>query len=199
MMNTKTLLTLGWITSTTFILGTIFWGFQLESYNAVSQTVSEIGKKGSPLFSQWQVFSVGVGLLLLFFAFGIISYAKKRSKSLVPGIFMLVYGLSQVAMGSFPSPHPLHNIFGLSMIIGYFTPLVFALTWRNYPETSFKRISFLAFILILIGIILNLTPAFAPELYPLEYYGLVQRFLLFTFYGYLAYLSLRLARKKFYY
>jgi len=189
-MNTKTLLALGWITAIAFILGTFILGSQLEGYSMISQTVSEIGKKGSPLYIHWQIFSIGIGCLLILFATGIVFFAKKGDLSIVPGIFILVYGLSQFAVGIFPSPHPLHNVFGLSMTVGYFSPLIFAVRWKNQLGMTFKRLSLIAFILIVLGIFLNLTPAFAPSLYPLEYYGIVQRFLLFTFYIYCAFVSI---------
>ncbi len=190
-MDTKKLLSLGWITAITFILGTFILGSQIEDYSAISQTVSEIGEKGSPLYIQWQIFSIGIGCLLILFAIGIVSFAKKkRDLSIVPSIFILVYGLSQLTIGIFPSPHPLHNIFGLSMTVGYFSPLIFAVRWKNQLGMTFKRLSLIAFILIVLGIFLNLTPAFAPSLYPLEYYGIVQRFLLFTFYIYCSFISI---------
>ena len=76
------------------------------------------------------------------------------------------------------------------MIVGYFSPLIFTLLWKNELGIRFKTISLIAFILIVLGIFLNLSPAFAPSLYSLEYYGIVQRFLLFTFYIYCAYISI---------
>jgi len=189
-MDAKKALTVGWITSITFIFGTFIFGQQLVGYSAISQTVSEIGQKGSPLYFPWQLFTIGTSCLLILFAFGLISFAKKRKLTIVPALFILAYGLSQFAMGFFPSPHSLHNIFGLSMIVGYFSPLMFVVCWKNQLGTSFKRLSILAFILMLIGIFLNLTPAFSPNLYSLEYYGIVQRFLLFTFYIYCAFISI---------
>jgi len=191
-LKTNKLLSLGWITLIAFILGTFILGSLLEGYSAISQTVSEIGEEGSPLYLQWQIFSIGIGCLLILFGIGIISFAKKKELSLVPGIFILFAGLSQFGIGFFPSPHPLHNVFGLSMTLGYFSPLVFALGWKNQLGLKFKRLSLIAFILIVLGIFLNLTPAFAPSLYPLEYYGIVQRFLLFTFYIYCTFISVRL-------
>jgi hypothetical protein len=80
------------------------------------------------------------------------------------------------------------------MTIGYFSPLVFALAWKSKLGKRFKHLSVLAFFLIIFGIFLNLTPAFAPTLYPLEYYGIVQRFLLFTFFIYTAYISVAVIR-----
>ncbi len=188
-MNSKTLLSLGWIAATIFIIGTFILGGLLEVYNPVSQTISEIGQNGSPLYFHWQVFSISIGVLLIFFAAGVLSFAKTNKLSIVPGLFMLSYGISQFGIGMFPSPHQAHNIFGLSMTIGYFSPLVFVLAWRNKMGKDFKQISLLAFVLIILGITLNLSPAFAPTLYPLEYYGTVQRFLLFAFYVYVGFVS----------
>ena len=186
----KKMLSLGWIAATAFILGSLILGSQLKDYSAISQTVSEIGEKGSPLYIQWQILAVGIGCLLILFAIGIISFAKRADLSIAPGLFILIYGLSQFFVGIFPSPNPLHNVFGLTMIVGYFSPLMFPLLWKNKLGIRFKVISIIAFILIVLGIFLNLTPAFAPTLYPLEYYGIVQRFLLYTFYLYCAYISI---------
>jgi len=188
-MNSKTLLPLGWIAAAIFIIGSFILGSLLQDYNPLSQTVSEIGQNGSPLSFHWQVFSTSIGLLLILFAMGVISFAKENKLSIAPGIFMLTYGIAQLGVGMFPSPHQLHNVFGLSMTLGYFSPLVFALSWKNKMGKGFKQISLLAFALIVLGIFLNLSPAFAPALYPLEYYGIVQRFLLFAFYVYVGFVS----------
>jgi len=188
-MNSKTLLPLGWIAAAIFIIGSFILGSLLQDYNPLSQTVSEIGQNGSPLSFHWQVFSTSIGLLLILFAIGVISFAKENKLSIAPGIFMLTYGIAQLGVGMFPSPHQLHNVFGLSMTLGYFSPLVFALSWKSKMGKGFKQISLLAFALIVLGIFLNLSPAFAPALYPLEYYGIVQRFLLFAFYVYVGFVS----------
>ncbi|MDX5584424.1 MAG: DUF998 domain-containing protein [Aureibaculum sp.] len=185
----KKLLSLGWITSITFILGTFVLGSLLANYSFISQTISEIGEEGSSLYLQWQIFTLIIGLLLVMFSIGIISFGSQNKWSIIPGILILFAGLSEFGIALFPSPHSLHNVFGLSLIIGYFSPLIFFLLWKNKLGTSFKRYSLIAFVLILLGIFLNLSPIFAPQLYPLEYYGLVQRFLLFTFYIYLAFIS----------
>ncbi|MCA0931797.1 DUF998 domain-containing protein [Lutimonas saemankumensis] len=195
-MNTNKILWLGWFSSALFIFGSLILGSLVRDYDPITQTVSEIGREGSPMYLNWQLFSLTVGTLLIIFAFGLNLYAKQRKWSILPGIFMMLYGISQFGIGWFPSPHFMHNIFGLSMTIGYFTPLVFALSWKNSLGKSFKMISVLAFVLIMSGIFLNLTPAFAPDLYPMEYYGLVQRFLLFTFYIYVGFVSLRTRSNK---
>ena len=192
----KNLLSLGWITSITFILGTFILGSLLADYNLVSQTISEIGEKGSAVYMQWQLFSMIIGVLLMIFSIGIISFARGNNLSFIPGIFVLFAGLSEFGIAFFPSPHQLHNVFGLTMTIGYFSPLMFFLLWKDKLGIPFKRFSLIAFILIILGIFLNLTPAFAPSLYPLEYYGLVQRFLIFTFYIYIAYIAINTIRSS---
>ncbi len=190
-MKSNIILHSGWIAGASFIIGSLLLGSLLPEYNPVSQTVSEIGESGSPLSMPWHLFSVSIGLLMILFAGGIILFAKQNKISILPVIFMLSYGLSQFGIGFYPSPHTLHNVFGLSMTLGYFSPLVFALSWKNKLGQQFKNISIITFILIILGIFLNLTPAFAPTLYPLEYYGIVQRFLLFTFYVYCGYVSVK--------
>ena len=192
----KNLLSLGWITSITFILGTFILGSLLADYNLVSQTISEIGEKGSAVYMQWQLFSMIIGVLLMIFSIGIISFARGNNLSFIPGIFVLFAGLSEFGIAFFPSPHQLHNVFGLTMTIGYFSPLMFFLLWKDKLGIPFKRFSLIAFILIILGIFLNLTPAFAPSLYPLKYYGLVQRFLIFTFYIYIAFIAINTIRSS---
>lgn len=189
-MDVNKILSLGWITAALFVAGSLVLGSFLADYSSLSQTVSEIGQEGSPLKLPWQLFSLLVGLLLILFSLGIVSFARQNKWSFIPGLFVLFAGLSQFGIALFPSPHSLHNVFGLSMTIGYFSPLVFFLLWKDKLGMAFKWYSLLAFILILLGIFLNLSPMFAPDLYPLEYYGLVQRFLLFTFYLYLALIAL---------
>ena len=189
-MKTNILVHLGWVAGASFIVGSLLLGSLLPGYDLVAQSVSEIGKIGSPMLMPWHLFTVSIGLLLILFAAGILLFAKQNKLSYLPGLFLLSYGISQFGIGFYPSPESMHNVFGLSMTLGYFTPLVFALSWKNKLGKSFKSISFIMFILVLLGIFLNLSPAFAPTLYPMDYYGLIQRFLLFTFYGYCGYVSI---------
>ena len=186
----------GWIAGTGFIFGTLILGYMLPDYDLVSQTVSEIGELGSPLESTFRTFSFAIAILLTVFSVSLITYSRKNSLSIVPGILLLTFGLAEFGIGLFPSPHPLHNVFGLSLTIGYLSPLFFFLLWKNRLGNRFKWISLLVFILVILGIFLNLSPAFAPDLYPLEFYGLVQRFLLYTFYGYSAYVSISAIQNK---
>lgn len=186
---------LGWNTAILFIAGVVLLGGLTEGYDPLAQTVSEIGKSGSVVQRPWQIFCVLVGVLLAIFSGLLISFARRNRMSGVPGILLMSYAICQIGLGVFPTPHALHNVFGLLMIVGYSAPLSFGLLWKGRTPTNFTVASLVCFALVVAGIFLNLTPAFAPDLYALEYYGVVQRFLLFTFYLYIAFLSIYLSVK----
>ena len=112
---------------------------------------------------------------------------------MVPSCLMAVFGFAEMGMAMFPSPHSLHNVFGLSAVIGYMTPLAVAVSWRNLKDSSsLRRFAWAAFALVVLTMALNLSPIFARNLYPLEYYGIVQRSLLFTFFGWCFYVGVDL-------
>lgn len=165
----------------------------LGSYSHVAQTVSEIGKYGSPAKIPFQAAVLTVAFCLLVFAGSLYRFAKSRGASLVPSCLMAVFGFAEMGMAIFPSPHPLHNVFGLSAIIGYLTPLAVAVAWRNLRDSSsLRRFAWVAFALVVLTMFLNLSPIFSRDLYPLEYYGIVQRSLLLTFFGWCFYVGVDL-------
>ena len=106
--------------------------------------------------------------------------------------------LSAAGVGIFAFPHPLHNVFGESELIGYQAPLAFALTWRSDPKA--KRavaFSWIMFALIWISIALNLGTldrhsAIWAEIKPV--YGLIQRSLFAAWFCWCAVLGLLLRR-----
>jgi hypothetical protein len=127
------------------------------------------------------------------FAWGLHRFARTKDVASLPAYFVLFYAFSQTGSALFPAPHQLHNVFGLSMMIGYMAPLVLSLSWRGVNGVSeLVRGSEIAFALIAISMFLNLSPLFARGLYPLEYYGLVQRSLLIAFYGWCLYAGFKL-------
>ncbi len=183
--------------------GVIFFGAvyalatMVDGYSHVAQTISEIGQQGSPAELHLQIANLMVALCLLVFALSLYLFATNNSVSKLPAFFMAWFGIAEIGMAAFPSPHALHNVIGISMTIGYMTPLVLALSWRNLPDAGrLIGLSWVAFILVVITIALNLTPAFAPELYPLEYYGIVQRSLFVAFYGWCAYAGINLYLRR---
>lgn len=157
----------------------------VDGYSHVSQTVSEIGETGSAAEMPWKIADLLVALGFLAFASGIYRFARAKSVSVWPAYVVGYFGLMSIGISIFESPHPLHNLFGLSLTLGYMAPLVMALSWRKQDWAgSLVKYSWISWILVVIAIFLNLTPAFARDLYPLEYYGLVQRSLFLVFYGF---------------
>ncbi len=185
----KNLLSLGWIIAFLFIVGSLILGYLLPDYDLVSQTLSEIGEDGSPFYTQWMLVDGSTAVLSVLFGLGIIWFSKGYQLPYLPGLFLLCFGLLGCGAIFFASPHPLHNVFGLLNIVGYFSPLVFFFRWKDRLGEGFRSTSLLVFILIVLGTFLNLAPLFASIVDLMPYYGLVQRFVVFTFYFYCAYLS----------
>lgn len=168
----------------------------IDGYSHIAQTVSEIGYKGSPAQGYLQITNLIVAGCLLLFSAGLFQFADKNKLSRLPVFFMSCYAIAQIGIAAFPTPHPLHNVFGLSMTVGYMTPLVLVFAWKDQATVhNIVNISWIAFLLIAIAIALNLSPLVARDLYPLEYYGVVQRSLFVVFYGWCAYLGLKLFAK----
>ncbi len=168
-------------------------GASIEGYSHVTRTVSEIGRQGSPAEMAWRIGNLGVAACLFIFALSISACARRQGWSRLPAVFVGCFAVSLAGMGVFATPHPLHNVFGLSALVGYLSPLVLALAWRKrLVPYSLVAVSAVAWLLVTAAIVLNLSPLFAPTLYPLEYYGVVQRGLFVAFYGWCTYLSLAL-------
>ena len=164
----------------------------LSDYSHISETVSEIGEIGSPVAMPFQVAMLAVNLCVILFAVGLFHFAIANSISVVPAFFVAWFGLVDIGTNIFPSPHPLHNVFGLSLTIGYLAPLVLAIAWRRSDTArSIASISWFVAALVFVSIFLNISPAFNRGLYPLEYYGIVQRSALVLIYGWFAWVCLR--------
>ena len=134
-----------------------------------------------------------VALCLLVFAWSLHLFAKSNNASSLPATFMAFFAISEMGVAIYPSPHALHNVFGLSMTIGYMSPLVLTLSWKKV--TSARELitsSRIAFVLVVISIFLNLSPIFTRDLYPLDYYGVVQRALFVTFCGWCMFVGVKL-------
>ena len=180
---------LGLLIAFLFIIGSLLMGYLLENYSFYSQTLSEIGSLSSPMKIPFQVLKIVVAILILLLSASLLNLARRNNFSVIPTLFLFAYGLSDLGLALFPTPHPLHNVFGLSLILGYLSPFFFGILWPNKVATNFRAVSLLFFALIILGIFLNLSPIFRPDLYPLSYYGIVQRFLVFSMLIYLAYLG----------
>ena len=164
----------------------------LPEYSHVSQTVSEIGEIGSPVQRPFQIAMLLVNALVVLLAAGLFHFTRANSVSIAPTLCVVWFGLAGAGANLFPSPHTLHNVFGLSLTIGYLAPLVLAIAWRRQRALrSVVTFSWVVAALLFVSIFLNISPAFNRDLYPLEYYGVIQRSALVLIYGWFAFIGLR--------
>lgn len=162
----------------------------VPGYSSIHQTVSEIGEVGSPARMPFTVLLCVVAACLLIFAEAVRELSRAAGCSPWAAYLIAFMAISAAGVGIFAFPHPLHNLFGMSELLGYQAPLVFALTWRRNPEaTHLVRFSWVMFILVWVAIALNLSSldrhgAIWEILRPR--YGLVQRALFAVWFGWCA-------------
>ena len=163
----------------------------VSGYSHVSDTVSEIGQTGSPVEQSYQVAMLIVDTFLVALGIALISFARSRNAPILPAVLVSYFGFVQLGLHIYPSPHSFHNIFGLALIFGYLAPLALAISWRKLGELrETVQVSWLVAVLIIVSIFLNISPLFTRDLYPLEYYGLVQRSSLLLIFGWFAYVGI---------
>jgi hypothetical protein len=168
-------------------VGIVVLPFWVPGYGQVRQTVSEIGEMDSPARIPFAIMLCGVAVCLLVFAAGIAAESKRAGHGRLSAYLIGCMAVSAAGVGIFAFPHPLHNVFGMSELIGYQAPLAFALSWRRDPNA--KRLvsfSWTMFALIWISIALNLVSldrhgALWAEVKPV--YGLMQRSLFASWFG----------------
>jgi hypothetical membrane protein len=174
--------------------------FWVPGYSQVHQTVSEIGEMDSPARIPFTIMLCGVALCLLIFAVGVGAESKRAGHRRLSAYLIGCMAVSAAGVGIFAFPHPLHNVFGESELIGYQAPLAFALSWRADPAA--KRLvafSWIMFALIWVSIALNLATFDRHSTLWLEMkpvYGLVQRSLFATWFGWCAGIGVLLIRRR---
>jgi hypothetical membrane protein len=174
-----------------FAAGVIALAMRVPGYSHIHQTVSEIGEVGSPVRAPFTGLLIAVAVCVLVFASGVRAATKAAGRSSVAAWLLVCMAISAAGVGWFSSPHPLHNVFGLSELVGYQAPAALALAWRREPAArSLVGFSWLMFVLIWAAIGLNLVSLVDPKgaLWALEkpVYGLVQRSLFAAFFLWLA-------------
>ena len=102
------------------ILGVGIAGLALmvPGYSQVHQTVSEIGQMGSPARVAFAVLLCAVALCLVIFAWEIRALSLRAGISAAGAYLIVCMAVSAAGVGVFAHPHPLHNVFGLSELIG---------------------------------------------------------------------------------
>jgi hypothetical membrane protein len=181
-------------------LGIAVLGSMVPGYSQVHQTVSEIGEVGSPMQLPFTVVICTVAACIVVFASGLREIAVMSRRSALPALFTTLMAISAAGVGIFSFPHPLHNVFGISELIGYQAPLVLALSWRRDPNArAVVIVSWIFTALVWLAIVLNLASMDrSSALWASEkpVYGLVQRSLFAAWFGWAAVVGLMLYRES---
>jgi hypothetical protein len=137
-----------------------------------------------------------VAVCIVVFATGLCDLSVVAGHSRWTAYLTGFMALPAAAIGIFAYPHPLHNIFGISELIGYQAPLVFALTWRRDPRAkTLVALSWIFSALIWVAILLNLSSLDRQGLiwaYVKPVHGLAQRLLFLAWFGWCAVIGLLL-------
>lgn len=162
----------------------------LPGYSHVHQTVSEIGEIGSPARVPFAIMLCCVAACILVFASAVRDLSIMANHSRLAAYLTGFMALPAAGIGIFAYPHPLHNVFGLSELIGYQAPLVLALTWRRDPRArTLVALSWISSVLIWGAILLNLSSLDRQGViwaYVKPVHGLAQRALFAAWFGWCA-------------
>jgi len=197
-MRQRHLLLFGPVAAIILGVGVIALPGMVPGYSSIHQTVSEIGEVGSPARTPFTVLLCLVAACLLFYAAAVRDLSREVGCSPWAAYVIAFMAVSAAGVGVFAFPHPLHNVFGMSELIGYQAPLAFALSWRGHRKAnSFVKFSWIMFILVWVAIALNLSSldrhgAIWEFLRP--DYGLVQRALFALWFFWCAILGVMLWR-----
>ena len=191
-------LLLGPLAAIILTLGIAGLALFIPDYSHVRQTVSEIGEVGSPARVPFAVMLGCVAVCLLLFASAVSDLSARTGHSKWAAWLIGFMAIPAAGIGVFAYPHPLHNVFGLSELIGYQAPAVMALTWRGDRRASaLVTISWVLFVVIWVAIVLNLSPMVsAVWVYLKPFHGVVQRLLFAAWFGWCAVAGLLLFRQS---
>jgi len=171
----------------------------VPGYSHVYQTVSEIGEIGSPARVPFAIMLCCVAACILVFAFGARHLSVETGHSQFAAYLIGFMALPAAGVGVFAYPHPLHNIFGISELIGYQAPLVFALTWRrDLRAKTVVTVSWIFSVLVWGAIILNLSSLDRQGViwaYVKPVHGLAQRSLFAAWFGWCAVVGILLFQR----
>jgi hypothetical protein len=115
------------------ILGLGIGGLALliPGYSHVHQTVSEIGEIGSPARLPFAVMLGCVAICILIFAPAVRDLSLATHHSRLAAYLIAFMALPAAGIAVFAYPHPAHNLFGMSELIGYQAPRL-----CSYMETG---------------------------------------------------------------
>jgi hypothetical membrane protein len=157
----------------------------VPGYSQVRQTVSEIGEMDSPARVPFAIMLLSYAACLLVFASGLRRSSIEAGCSAIAAYLTGILAVSAAGIAVFAFPHPLHNVFGLSELVGYQAPLAMAVTWRRAPGArALVSFSWIMTVIVWIAIVANLSVldrGGALWAYERPFYGLVQRSLFASF------------------
>jgi hypothetical membrane protein len=186
----------GLVAAVIFGCGVGLLPLMLPDYNPITQTVSEIGQAGSPARLPFTATLCIIAVCVVIFASALRDLSAGSGRSPAGAWLTGCMAVSVAGVGIFAFPHPLHNVFGLSELIGYQAPWVLALTWRRLPGArALVAFSWLMTVVVWCAIIANLaTLDRHGALWRLEetVYGIIQRLLFVSWFVWLAGTSLLL-------
>ncbi len=140
-----------------FVFGVAGLPTLVPGYSHVHQTISEIGEVGSPARAPFTAVALLVAFCTATFAVALRNASIAAEHSSVAAYLMGCMAISLAGVGIFAFPHPLHNVFGISELVGYQAPLGFALAWRGDGRAkSLVVFSWVMFMAVWIAIVLNL-------------------------------------------
>ena len=183
-----------------FFLGVPLLALMVPGYSHVQQTVSEIGAMDSPGRFPFTFMLVVISLCMFVFASAVWQASAKAGRNKIAAYLIVCMGLSAMGVGIFATPHPLHNIFGMSEIIGYQAPLALALAWKSDPKAKNLVIwSWVLFAALWLSMLLNMSPLLShdwlwPRLKPVN--GLVQRSLFLAWFAWCAIAGILMWRRE---
>lgn len=199
-MTLRSRLSFGIIATIVLWAGLLLLPFMVPGYNFVRETVSLIGEMSSPARVPFAAMLCIMAICLLIFAWGLRDASINLGRSTAAAYLAGFMAISSVGVGIFAFPHPLHNVFGLSEIVGYQAPWVLALTWRR--EQNARRVVVFSWwmgILMWCAIVANLSALdFHSWLWQVEKpeYGLIQRALFLTWSAWLVGTSIMLRSNR---
>ena len=170
----------------------------IPGYSHIHQTVSEIGEIGSPARVPFAIMLFCVAACILIFASGIRDASVAAHRWQLAAYLTGFMAIPAAGIGLFAYPHPFHNLFGMSELIGYQAPFAFALTWRHDPRSKTLVVLSWVFVALVWGAIaLNLTPLISSVwVYVRPFHGLAQRALFAAWFGWCAIIGVLLFQRK---
>lgn len=189
---------LGIVAGLLLFAGIFALAWTVPGYSQVHQTVSELGEVGSPARTAFAFLLCLVAACLIAFAGAAATVHRAANVSAAPTWLIVAMAISAAGVGVFAYPNPLHNVFGMSELVGYQAPLAVALAfWKKPSRRSVALFSLVMYGVVLLALAANLTTLHRQgDLWQnvRPYYGLVQRSLFAAWFAWCAGYSFLLIR-----